>query len=212
MAMDRRIYVSEAVLPPRDDPEVEARVAGWRAEVRPQQRPGRALAAALLSLAIGVVLWGAVNRATGFAMPWLLTALSAVVLGVLLGLPYKRAGRLVDARWAWLAAGLGVVMAVLGDLGAQLLLHADREGLGAWEVISSLDGATFVTLIAARAPLDWVVSGLAGAGAAFSARPLMGEPEVRQQARIDVYAERLAEKEARADERARRRAEDDEEE
>lgn len=197
--MERQIYVSEQVLPPRDDPEVEARVTAWLAYVRPRQRPGRALVAAVLSTAIGVVLWGVVNRATHFEMPWPLMAASAVVLGVLLGLPYRKAGRLVDARWGWLAAILGVAMAVLGDLGAQLLLHADREGLDAWDVIASLDGPTFVTLVAARSPLDWVVSGLAGAGAAFSARPLMGEPEVRQQSRIDVYAERLVEDEARAE-------------
>ena len=192
---ERRIWVSEEVLPPRDDPEVEARVAGWLAHVRPQQRPGRALVAALLSLAVGVVLWGAINRATGFSMPWLLMAASSVILGVLLGLPYRKAGRLVDAGWGWLAAGLGVAMAVLGDLGAQLMLHADRSGLALWDVVSSLDAATLGTLIAARVPLDWVVSGLAGVGAAFAARPMMGEAEIRQQARIDVYAERIAEEE-----------------
>ncbi len=192
-----RIYEHE--LPAEDDPDVVARAAGMIAAARGAQRPGRALAVGLASLAMGVVIWGELNRWTGFDMPWLLMAGSAVALGLLMGLPYRRAGTLFDRRWAIAAGGLGVVMAILGDLHATLLIQAAAEEAPWARALGRLDvGAWFAT----RQPIDWLVAGLAGAGAFVASRPTLDERQLRMEARIaireeDLRAERAEEGDAR---------------
>ncbi|HHH31480.1 MAG TPA: hypothetical protein ENK57_24465 [Polyangiaceae bacterium] len=184
-------------LPPEDDPEVVELVDRWVAEAKVGQRPLRALAVALVCLLIGVVIWGELNRLSEFRMPWLLMAASAVVLGVLLGFPYRFVGRLFDWPWAVLAGALAVLMAVAGDLHAVALISSRDPAVGWSDAIAAIDLGTF---LGARTPLDWLVAGLAGAGAFAGARPAMDRRQLRMEARIAIHLEDLEREEAEFDE------------
>lgn len=190
------VTIYEEELPPADDPDVAQLARELIARARADQRPGRALLAGLGSVAIGVVIWGELNRWTGFDMPWLLMAGSAVALGVLMGLPYRKVGALFDARWALVAGALGVLMGVLGDLHATALIVSTTDGVRWADVLRDLDLATW---LAHRQPLDWIVSGLGGAGAFAAARPALDERQLVMEARIAVHAQDLADDD-RADE------------
>ncbi|MEZ4340315.1 MAG: hypothetical protein R3B82_27140 [Sandaracinaceae bacterium] len=181
-----RIYEHE--LPPADDPDVVERAALFVAEARAAQRPARAVGVGIVSVVIGVVIWGELNRWTEFDMPWLLMAGTAVGLGVLMGLPYRKAGALFDRRWALLAGALGVLMALLGDLHAMALIQASLED-GPW--LRALGRIDIVDWIAARQPIDWVVAGLGGAGAFVAARPPLDPRQLLMEARIAVHQEDL---------------------
>ncbi|UJR82299.1 Hypothetical protein I5071_43640 [Sandaracinus amylolyticus] len=184
--MSRMVY--EHQLPPENDPEVVALARSWIDGARDAQRPGRAMAYAIPSTLIGIVLWGELNRWTGFDMHWYVMAGSAVALGVVLGRPCRTLGALFDRRWAAVLFLLGFAMGALGDLYAMTALVAAREGVGWLSVITQADVGGW---IAGRTPLDWIVAGAGGAGAALAGRPPMDERQLAMQARIDVAARRL---------------------
>ncbi|WP_236607262.1 hypothetical protein [Sandaracinus amylolyticus] len=146
------------------------------------------MAYAIPSTLIGIVLWGELNRWTGFDMHWYVMAGSAVALGVVLGRPCRTLGALFDRRWAAVLFLLGFAMGALGDLYAMTALVAAREGVGWLSVITQADVGGW---IAGRTPLDWIVAGAGGAGAALAGRPPMDERQLAMQARIDVAARRL---------------------
>lgn len=128
------------------------------AAARGAQRPHRALSYALPSLVIGIVIWGELYVWTEFAMHWYLMGGSAIVLGVLLGLPCRRLGALFDRRWALLLGALGFTMAMLGDLVALTMLAAERAGLGWLEFVGRLGVSEIAEWLMLRAPLDWLVA------------------------------------------------------
>ncbi|AKF05075.1 hypothetical protein DB32_002224 [Sandaracinus amylolyticus] len=175
-------------LPPENDPEAVALARSWIDAARAAQRPGRAMGYAIPSTIIGIVLWGELNRWTGFAMHWYGMAGSAVALGVVLGRPCRSLGALFDRRWAALLFVLGFAMGALGDLYATTALVAARDGIDWLTVITHADVGGW---IAGRTPLDWIVAGAGGAGAALAGRPPMDERQLFMQARIDVAAARL---------------------
>jgi len=188
MTDEVRIYETE--LPPADDPDVVALADEMIAAARQAQRPGRALAVAAPGLLVGVVLWGELNRLTGFDMPWLAMAASAVVLGALLGLPFRLIGQVFDRRWALTAGALGLAMAVLGDLHAWALIQSNALGMGWAEVMSHFDPGAW---LGARLPIDWLVAGLGAAGAFMAARPKLDGRQLGMEARIETHMADLAE-------------------
>lgn len=189
----RTVY--EHQLPPPGDPEVVALATEWITAARTAQRPMRALAYAIPSLVIGVVIWGELYVWTEFEMHWYLMGGSAVVLGALVGHPCRRLGALFDRHWSILLGACGLAMAVIGDLHAGVLLAAAREGVPWADFVSRLDVSHLREWLSLRAPIDWVVALFAGAGAAFGARPPLDDRQLEMQARIDVAARRLAEAE-----------------
>lgn len=192
----RTIY--EHQLPPENDPDVVALAATWIANARAAQRPGRAAAYAIPSVAIGVVIWGELNRWTGFAMPWPIMAGSAIVLGVAMGRPCLKLGALFDRRWAVLVSALGLVMAVLGDFQATTLIGASQSGMSWTEVITTVDASILGEWISGRQPVDWIVAVLAAAGAFFAARPTLDASQLLMQARITIADEDMSREEAEA--------------
>lgn len=182
-----RIYEHE--LPPADDPDVVERAAAFVAEARAAQRPGRSVGVGIGSVLIGVVIWGELNRWTEFDMPWLLMAGTAVGLGVLMGLPYRKVGALFDRRWALLGGALGVLMALLGDLHATALIQASLEDVPWLRALGRIELGAW---LAARQPIDWIVAGLGGAGAFVAARPPLDGRQLLMEARIAIHQEDLA--------------------
>ena len=120
--MSRLVYAHQ--LPPENDPEAVELARSWIDAARGAQRPGRAMAYAIPSTLIGIVLWGELNRWTGFALPWPLMAASTVALGVALGRPCRNLGALFDRRWAAMLFVMGFAMGLLGDLYATIALSA----------------------------------------------------------------------------------------
>ena len=194
--------IYEHQLPPENDPEVVALAASWVGSARAAQKPGRALAYAIPSTLLGVVLWGELNRWTGFAMHWYVMAGSAIVLGVLLGRPCRTLGVLFDPRWAVLLGVLGVTMGVLGDLYAGTALLAARAGTDWSEVLVHLGPVQLRDWLTARQPIDWLVAGLAGVGAALAARPPLDARQLMMEARIEVCRLRRVEEAHAEDEQA----------
>lgn len=204
MAQSDQVYEHE--LPAADDPEVEARVQAWLRGRRAEQRPWRAIPVGLASVVVGVVLWGELNALMRFEMPWLLMAATAVILGILMGVPFRKAGDLFDRRWAVLAFVLGLLMAVAGDIYALLLLLAAEDpSADRLDAIAVFRLADLGPWLESRIPLDWLVAGLAAVGAAFGARPWVTEANARLDARLALYEEWRAEDEA-SDEEASREA------
>jgi len=190
----RTIY--EHQLPPESDPEVVELAKTWIDGARATQRPVRALAYAIPSTLLGVVLWGELNRWTGFHMHWYAMAGSAIVLGVLLGRPCRQLGTLFDPRWAVVLGALGVVMAVLGDLYASTALLAVRAGTDWSQVVGILGVDELRAWLTGRQPIDWLVAGLAGAGAALSVRPPLDARQLVMEARIEICRRRQIEQES----------------
>lgn len=194
--------IYEHQLPPEGDPEVVSLATSWVDHARAAQRPGRAMAYAVPSTLLGIVLWGELNRWTGFDMHWYVMAGSAVVLGVLLGRPCRVLGALFDPRWAMLLGALGIVMGVLGDLYASTALLAVRAGTGWSDVIGLMGPAELHAWLTGRQPIDWLVAGLGGAGAFLSARPPLDARQLVMEARIEICRRRQVEDAGVADERA----------
>ncbi len=183
---ETRIY--EQDLPPEDDPDVVALAATFVADARAAQRPARAVGVGVASVVVGVVIWGELNRWTTFEMPWLLMAGTAVGLGVLMGLPYRKAGALFDRRWAVLAASFGAAMAILGDLHATALIQASLEDVPWSRALGRVDVAAW---LGARQPIDWLVAGLGAIGAFVAARPALDARQLLMEARIAIHQEDL---------------------
>ena len=190
---ERTIYEQE--LPPADDPDVRELSAEMIAEARAAQRPGRALLYAVPSVLIGALIWGELNRWAAFDMPWLLMAASAVVLGVAMGRPFRMIGALFDERWAFVAGGLGLAMALLGDLHALSRLATEVNGASYGEVLASSDIGAW---LGQRQPIDWLVAGLAAVGAYASARPSLDARQLVMEARVQIHLEDLEAEEQEA--------------
>lgn len=183
--------IYEHQLPPENDPAVVALARRWIDDARGAQRPLRAMAYAVPSTLLGVVLWGELNRWTGFEMHWYVMAGSALVLGVLLGRPCRTIGALFDRRWAAVLFACGFAMGVIGDLYAGTALIASRTGVDWTTVIATFGEPELGAWLTARTPIDWMVAAIAGAGAGIAGRPVLDEPQLVMQSRIEICRQRL---------------------
>jgi prepilin signal peptidase PulO-like enzyme (type II secretory pathway) len=126
--------------------------------------------AVISSLAVIIlfsVLWAALSELTNRVFPWL-----TMLLGMLLGLTIRRAGKGIDWRFPLLAAVFAIGGALFANIIVAAALQASDMGVGTLQLLRSVTIWTwrdfFIEVITSA---DVIFAGFAAAIAAFYANP-----------------------------------------
>lgn len=103
-----------------------------------QQSLRNALAVSLITLAIFCALWVSLSSLTSRVFPWM-----TVVLGALLGLVVRHAGRGVDWRFPTLAAVMAVAGSVVSNVVLAASTTADAYGTDTLDVLQAVTSMTW---------------------------------------------------------------------
>ncbi len=123
-----------------------------------EQSLRNAIYASLIAIIVFSILWVMVTRLTDRVFPWM-----TVVLGVLLGLAVRRAGRGLDWRFPLLAAAMTVLGALVGNVVVAASGTAEEFGTTTLHVLRAVTSMTWPVFF------DEVVSVADAVYAAFSA-------------------------------------------
>jgi hypothetical protein len=116
---------------------IDATVADGARLIRAQS-PRNAVVASLIALIVFNIFWIAVTGLMGRVFPWM-----TVVLGWLLGLAIRIAGRGVDWRFPVLAAGMTLAGAVLSNVVLAASTTAAEFGTGTLAILRAVTSMTW---------------------------------------------------------------------
>ncbi|MDH3615687.1 MAG: hypothetical protein OEQ90_04370 [Gammaproteobacteria bacterium] len=97
-----------------------------------------AIVAGLIVIIVFCILWVSLTVQTNRVFPWM-----TVVLGAMLGLSIRRAGRGVDWRFPTLAAVMAFAGAIVGNIVLGASTTAGNYGLGTMEILRSVTSMTW---------------------------------------------------------------------
>lgn len=97
-----------------------------------------ATVASVLIIVVFCVLWISLSTLTNRVFPWM-----TVVLGAMLGLGIRRAGRGVDWRFPALAAGMALAGSIASNVVLGASTTADSYGAGIWETLQAVTVMTW---------------------------------------------------------------------
>ena len=126
-----------------------------------------AVTAALIVILIFGVLWAVLSDLTNRVLPWM-----TMVLGALLGIAIRRAGKGIDWRFPVLAAVIAVIGALAANIVVAAVFKAEEMGVGPLRVLQSVTALTWRDFFSeVMTPADAVFAVFAAAIAAFYATP-----------------------------------------
>jgi len=102
------------------------------------QSVGNAIAAGVIAIGVFCLLWILVSTLSNRVFPWM-----TVVLGVLVGIAIRRAGRGVDWRFPVLAGGLALVGSVLANVVVAASTTAEAFGTGTLHILQAVTTMTW---------------------------------------------------------------------
>ncbi|HEY5642707.1 MAG TPA: hypothetical protein VIS31_07510 [Woeseiaceae bacterium] len=103
-----------------------------------EQSVGRALIAAIVAVFVFCLMWVLLSSLSNRVFPWM-----TVVLGIMVGLGVRRAGRGVDWRFPALAAAFSVMGALAANIVVAASVTADEFGTGTMDVLRAVTGMTW---------------------------------------------------------------------
>ncbi|NIL93929.1 MAG: hypothetical protein GTO71_05690 [Woeseiaceae bacterium] len=115
----------------------------------------------LIVIVLFSVLWAMFSTLLGRIFPWM-----TVLLGVVIGLVMRRAGRGLDWRFPALAACMATVGALAGNVYVAAAFTADKLGAGTLEILRAVTSMTWPVYFSEVISAADIVYGLMGAGAA----------------------------------------------
>ena len=129
--------------------------------------------AALIVIVIFGACWAVLSDLTNRVWPWM-----TLLLGILLGVAVRRAGKGIDWRFPLLAAVLAVIGALLANIMVAAVLQASEMGISAFQVLRSVTVLTWRDFFSeVITPADLVFAIFAAAIAAFYANPKLSRDE-----------------------------------
>lgn len=132
-----------------------------------------AIMAALIVIVIFGACWAVLSDLTNRVWPWM-----TLLLGILLGVAVRRAGKGIDWRFPLLAAVLAVIGALLANIMVAAVLQASEMGISAFQVLRSVTVLTWRDFFSeVITPADLVFAIFAAAIAAFYANPKLSRDE-----------------------------------
>lgn len=138
-----------------------------------QQSLRDATAAALIVVILFSILWAMLSTLVGGIYPWM-----TVVLGMLVGLAIRRAGRGVDWRFPTLAAVVTLVGALAGNVIVAAAFTAEALDTSTIEILRAATSMTWPVYFREVVSAADIVFALFGAGlAAFYANRKLGRAE-----------------------------------
>lgn len=120
-----------------------------------------AIVGGLIVIILFSVLWSMLSTLVNRIFPWM-----TVLLGVLIGLVMRRAGRGLDWRFPVLAAGLALAGALAGNIFVAAAFTADELGTSTLEILRAVTSMTWPVYFSEVISAADVVYALMGAGAA----------------------------------------------
>lgn len=135
-----------------------------------------AVTAGLIVFVVFCLAWIAVSSLTGRVFPWM-----TVVLGYLLGMAIRHAGRGVDWRFPVLAAALAVVGSVLSNVVLAASTTAGEFGTGTFDILRAVTSMTWPVFFDEVWNIGDSLYAALGAGLAAFLAP-------RKLSRIEFYA------------------------
>jgi hypothetical protein len=125
--------------------------------IRSEQNLVGGLVAGLAAAMLGAVVWALVTVFTGMQIGWM-----AVAVGFLVAIAVRTVGRGVDQSFAIIGAALALLGCLLGNLFTVCHFLAEAEGVGYFEVLTSLNLAGIVELLKfSFNPMDLLFYGVA---------------------------------------------------
>ena len=126
-----------------------------------QQSLRDAIVAGLVVIILFSVLWAMLSTLVNRSFPWM-----TVLLGVLIGLVIRRAGRGLDWRFPTLAAVLTIAGAFVGNVVVGAAFTADELGVGTFEVLRGVTSMTWPVFFEEKVSAADIVYAIFGAGTA----------------------------------------------
>lgn len=120
-----------------------------------------AIVAALIVIVVFSVLWTMLSTLVNRIFPWM-----TVVLGVLIGLVIRRAGRGLDWRFPVIAAFMTLAGALAGNVIVAAGFTAEELGASTFEILRAVTAMTWPVYFSEVISAADVVYALMGAGAA----------------------------------------------
>ncbi len=135
-----------------------------------QQSLRDAIVGGLIVIILFSVLWAMLSTLANRIFPWM-----TVLLGIVIGLVIRRAGRGLDWRFPALAAGLALAGAVASNVVVAAAFTADELGTSTFEILRAVTSMTWPVFFAEVISAADVVYAFCGAGAAafYANRRLM---------------------------------------
>ncbi len=126
-----------------------------------EQSPLHAVFGGVVVIIIFSMLWAMLSTLVDRIFPWM-----TIVLGILVGLVIRRAGRGLDWRFPVLAAGLTLVGAVVGNVVVAAAFTADELGTDTFTILRAVTSMTWPVFFDEVVSAADVVYAAFGAGAA----------------------------------------------
>ncbi len=115
------------------------------------------LAAGVFAAVAGAVVWAVVTVITGYQIGWM-----AVGVGFLVGIAVRIVGKGIDKIFGIAGAVIALFGCLLGNIFTVAYFVADAEGMGVFEVLSSLGPAAMFELLKITfSPMDLLFYGIA---------------------------------------------------
>jgi len=132
-----------------------------------------AIAAGLIVVIVFSALWAVLSDLINRVLPWL-----TLLLGMLIGLAIRRAGRGLDWRFPALAALLAVIGALAGNIFVAATATAAEFGISTLRVLRAVTSMTWPEFFGEKiTPADWVFALFAAVIAAFYAKRRLSRRE-----------------------------------
>lgn len=126
-----------------------------------QQSIRDAVVAGLIVIILFSILWAMLSTLVNRIFPWM-----TIVLGVVIGLVIRRAGRGLDWRFPLLAAALTLVGAVVGNVVVAAAFTADELGTSTFTVLRAVTSMTWPVFFGEVVSAADIVYALFGAATA----------------------------------------------
>ena len=124
-----------------------------------------AIAASLVLIIVFSALWAGLSVLTNRVLPWM-----TMILGVLLGLTVRRAGRGLDWRFPVIAAMTTMIGSLVSNVVVAAAITASDFGVGTLQVLGAVTAMTWPVFFAeVLTPADTIFAIFAAAIAAFYA-------------------------------------------
>ena len=108
------------------------------AELLAQQSLRDAVVAGIIVIILFSILWAMLSTLVNRIFPWM-----TIILGVVIGLVVRRAGRGLDWRFPAVAAGLTLVGAVAGNVVVAAAFTADELGTSTFTILRAVTSMTW---------------------------------------------------------------------
>ena len=143
------------------------------AELLAQQSLRDAVVAGIIVIILFSILWAMLSTLVNRIFPWM-----TIILGVVIGLVVRRAGRGLDWRFPAVAAGLTLVGAVAGNVVVAAAFTADELGTSTFTILRAVTSMTwpvFFNEVVSAADIVYALFGAATAAFYANRRLLRSE-------------------------------------